>query len=89
MAPNTERFMNREAASLYIDGIKDPEARAFVKYGVTTVLLGRRIPEAASPVTPLDLRYLCLVLESMYANKAAIELILQGRAHELGFGYPD
>jgi hypothetical protein len=86
MASNTERFINREAASLYIDGMKDPEAQAFVKYGVTTVLVGRRIAKDEAPATPLDLRYLCLVLESMYANKPAIELILQGRAEELGFG---
>ena len=79
MASNTQRFTNHEAASRYIDGMTDAEAQAFVRYGVTTVLLGRRIPESASPVVPLDLEYLCLVFEWMYANKAAIELILQGR----------
>lgn len=83
MTTNIERFMNREAAWHHIEKIKDPDAKAFVNYGVTTVLLNRRIPEGAAPLAPLDLMYLCLVFESMYANKGAIELILQGRAEEL------
>jgi hypothetical protein len=32
---------------------------------------------------PLDLKYLCYVFESMYANKGALELIIQGKGDEL------
>jgi hypothetical protein len=86
MTKNDMPFMNREAAFHYVEEMKDPEAQAFVRYGITTILIKRRIPETAAPEAPLDLMYLCLVFEAMYANKGAIELILQGRADELGLG---
>lgn len=79
----SERFTKRDAAHRHIQSMTNPEAKAFVQYGITTVLLGRRIPESACPVMPLDLEYLCLVFEAMYTNKGALELILQGRAVEL------
>jgi hypothetical protein len=76
-------FINREAAFHFVEEMKDPEAQAFVRYGITTILIKRRIPETALPAAPLDLMYLCLVFEAMYANKGAINMILQGRADEL------
>lgn len=39
-----------------------------------------------SPTTPFDIRYFCEVLSAMYANRAALELIVEGKAKELGFG---
>jgi len=80
------RYFNREEAYQSTEAIQDPEARTFVAYGVTTVILGRRIPASEPPGMPLDLKYLCHVFGAMYANKGALELILQGKPEELGFG---
>jgi len=74
-----------EEAFHYTDAIQNPEAKAFVEYGVATVITGRRICASESPMMPLDLKYMCHVFESMYANKGALELILHGKGDELRF----
>jgi hypothetical protein len=77
-----DHFTNYDLAAQYVTGMADAQARVFVSFGFATAVTGRRMPPDAEPESPCDLLHLCKVLEAMYANKALIGEILQGRHSE-------
>ena len=76
------RFTEAGAAA---DSIGDKDLRAFVKYGLTTVITGRGMNSAVTPEGQFDLRFLVEALRAIGSNREDLLLILQGKSSDLAW----
>jgi hypothetical protein len=67
-----------DEAGALTESIGDERLRAFVNYGLTTVLVRRGMDPAITLEKDFDLRFFAEVLRAMGADRAALLRILEG-----------
>ena len=63
--------------------IPDLSLRAFVKYGLTTVLLRRGMTPGVAPESDFDLKFFAEALRAIGENRATLIKILQGNLADM------
>lgn len=72
-----------EEAGALTRAINDERVRAFVNYGLTTVLVRRGMDPSITPKADFDLRFFAEALRAMMENRSALLRILQGDVSDL------
>ena len=75
-------FTRYPEATHRIERIADPTVQAFVKFGLTKLLTGQVKGESKHPV---DLVFVCSLLESMIASPENLGMIVAGDHEELAW----
>jgi len=73
-----------EACEL-IQTVADDHLRAFINYGLTTVLVRRGMTPGINPQADFDLRFFAEALRAMGSDRAALLRILQGKAIDMAW----
>lgn len=76
--PDTATPILYEEAGALTESIGDERLRAFVNYGLTTVLVRRGMDPAITPQKDFDLRFFAEALRAMGEDRAALLRILEG-----------
>ena len=72
-----------EEAGALTKAVSDERLRAFMNYGLTTVLIRRGMAPDIIPQADFDLRFFAEALRSMGGNRAALLRILQGDVSDM------
>ena len=65
-------------AGAFTNNISDERVRAFVKYGLTTVLIRRSMDPTVAPQADFDLRFFVEALRAIGSNRDKLLCILTG-----------
>jgi hypothetical protein len=68
--------------------ISDERLRAFVNYGLTTILVRRGMDPAITPQADFDLRFFAEALRAMGDDRATLQRIFEGEVSDLEW-WPD
>lgn len=74
-----------EEAGELTKAITDERLRAFVNYGLTTVLVRRGMTPGVEPQADFDLRFFAEALRAMGENRDALIRILQGDISDMAW----
>jgi hypothetical protein len=77
-----------EEAGELIKTVADEHLRAFINYGLTTVLVRRGMTPGIAPQADFDLRFFAEALRAMGVNRAALLRILEGKSADMSW-WPD
>jgi hypothetical protein len=77
-----------EEAGVLTRAIRDERVRAFVNYGLTTVLIRRGMDPGITPQADFDLCFFAEALRAIGENRAALLRILQGEISDMEW-WPD
>jgi hypothetical protein len=81
--PEPALMIRLEEAHRSIDLVDDERLRAFMRYGLTTVLLRRGVDSSVTPQAAFDLRFYVEVLRAIGGNRDVMLRILQGDVSEM------
>ncbi|WP_428266727.1 hypothetical protein [Haliangium sp.] len=87
MSNTTETpWLRYDEIAHFIDSVEDARLRAFLSYGITTIMMRRGLSDK-EPAAPFDLIYFLEVLRAMFARREVLEGIVSGDFEK--FAWPD
>jgi hypothetical protein len=81
------------AAQEFVDAVTDKKLRHLLQFAFITVITRRGMDPAVEMPDSFDMRFFFEAVKAVFADEAAIRLIIDGRGEELRWGppweYPD
>ncbi len=78
-------WLRHEEVGEFIQSIEDEPTKAFVSFGITTLLTKRGF--STTPCSPFDLLFFAQALRAMFARRTTIKSIVEGDLEQ--FAWPD
>ena len=75
-------WLRHEDLGRYVESIDDERLRAFIEFGITTILTKRGLPEDAQPIAPFDLQFFVEVLTAMFRRQDVMKSVLDGELEQ-------